>query len=168
MNFWTPEFHVWGQGLDASDMPWFLLYDYVEVFTYDLEDNEFHFHWRDDFDTFDTERWRKANGGFEQNSSVFDPENVTVKAGNLVLKMEPLVHQVQEVVAPHRSYYDAEYDVYHDHSVSDDDSDHHSDYEYHVVDHPVYRADRGYYAEPTYHSDLGYAVQHSYHVYHSD
>ena len=93
MNFWTPEFHVWGQGLDASDMPWYLLYDYVEVFTYDPADNEFHFHWRDNFDTFDAERWRKASGSFDQNSSVFHPENVSVKAGNLVMKMEPTTHE---------------------------------------------------------------------------
>ena len=35
MNFWTPTFQSWGWGLDAKDMPWFVLYDYVEVYTYD-------------------------------------------------------------------------------------------------------------------------------------
>ena len=90
MNFWTPTFHSWGAGLDASDMPWYLLYDYVEVFTYDHDDNEFHLHWRDNFDTFDSLRWHKATGGFDANSSEFHPENVSVKAGNLVLKMEPI------------------------------------------------------------------------------
>ena len=34
MNFWTPTDHPWGQDFDPVDMPWFLLYDYVEVFTY--------------------------------------------------------------------------------------------------------------------------------------
>ena len=34
MNFWTPTFHSWGQGFDPADMPWYALYDYVEVFTY--------------------------------------------------------------------------------------------------------------------------------------
>ena len=34
MNFWTPTFHAWGQGFDPADMPWYALYDYVEVFTY--------------------------------------------------------------------------------------------------------------------------------------
>ena len=41
MNFWTPTFHAWGVGLDPIDMPWYVLYDYVEVFTYDKEHNEF-------------------------------------------------------------------------------------------------------------------------------
>ena len=70
-------------------MPWYLLFDYVEVFTYDEANNEYHLHWRDDFETFNTDRWYKADGGFDSNSSVFHPENVSVKSGNLVLKMEP-------------------------------------------------------------------------------
>ena len=90
MNFWTPTFDSWGKGLDAKDMPWFLLYDYVEVFTYDEDENEFNLLWRDDFDSFDEKRWHKASGGFDANSSVFHPDNVSVKAGHLVLKMEPL------------------------------------------------------------------------------
>lgn len=89
MNFWTPTFHSWGHGLDASDMPWFLLYDYVEVHKYNHASNEFELHWRDDFDTFDDKRWHKASGGFDANSSIFHPDNVSVKAGNLVLKMQP-------------------------------------------------------------------------------
>ena len=75
--------------MDARDMPWYLMFDYVEVFTYDTESNEFNLHWRDDFETFDADKWQKQSGGFAQNSSVFYPENVSVKAGHLVLKMEP-------------------------------------------------------------------------------
>lgn len=89
MNFWTPTFESWGHGLDSADMPWFLLYDYVEVHTWNHASNEFELLWRDDFDEFDEKRWHKASGGFESNSSIFHPENVSVKAGNLVLKMEP-------------------------------------------------------------------------------
>ena len=89
MNFWTPTFHSWGKGLDAHDMPWYVLYDYVEVWLWNSDSNEFELHWKDDFDKFDSKRWHKASGGFDANSSVFHPENVSVKAGNLVLKMEP-------------------------------------------------------------------------------
>ena len=108
MNFWTPEFHVWGEGLDASDMPWYLMYDYVEVFTYDVEDNEFHLHWRDDFDSFNADRWHKASGGFDMNSSVFHPENVSVKAGHLVLKMEP-ANEEKEPIHHYRHSVDEEH-----------------------------------------------------------
>lgn len=101
MNFWTPTFHSWGQGLDAADMPWFLLYDYVEVHKYKPESNEFELLWRDDFDTFDDKRWHKASGGFEANSSVFHPDNVSVKAGNLVLKLEPEPAQTEAPAESH-------------------------------------------------------------------
>ena len=89
MNFWTPTFHSWGKNLDPSTMPWYLMYDYVEVFTYNEDRDEFEFDWRDDFDEFDSNRWHKASGGFEANSSVFYPSNVFTLAGNLVIKMEP-------------------------------------------------------------------------------
>ena len=98
MNFWTPTFHSWGHDLDASDMPWYLLYDYVEVFTWNAETNEFDLHWRDDFDKFEDKRWHKATGGFDANSSIFHPENVSVKAGNLVLKMEPETKKTPEII----------------------------------------------------------------------
>lgn len=89
MNFWTPTFHSWGAGFDPADMPWFVLYDYVEVFTYDERHNEFKFHWRDDFNHFDSGKWHKAAGGFESNTSTFHPDNAYTTNGNLVLKMEP-------------------------------------------------------------------------------
>ena len=89
MNFWTPDFHAWGEGFNPVDMPWYVLYDYVEVFKYDADHNQFVFHWRDDFDSFDSSKWHKASGGFESNTSVFHPANAYTTGGNLVLKMEP-------------------------------------------------------------------------------
>ena len=77
-------------------MPWFVLYDYVEAYSYDIEANEFNLVWRDDFDSFDSSRWHKASGGFDANSSIFHPDNVSVKAGNLVLKMEPLPKKTEK------------------------------------------------------------------------
>ena len=53
MNFWTPTFHAWGAELTADDMPWYVLFDYVEVYSYNNEKNEFDFEWRDDFAKFD-------------------------------------------------------------------------------------------------------------------
>jgi len=89
MNFWTPTFDSWGAGFNPADMPWYVLYDYVEVFTYDERNNQFVFHWRDDFDSFDSGKWHKAAGGFESNTSVFHPDNAYTSGGHLVLKMEP-------------------------------------------------------------------------------
>jgi len=38
MNFWTPTIHSWGKGFDPADMPWYVLYDYVEVFSYNEQE----------------------------------------------------------------------------------------------------------------------------------
>ena len=90
MNFWTPTFESWGKGLDATDMPWYVLYDYVETYTWNNEDKNFDFHWRDDFIDFKAERWHKNdNTTFDANSTTFRASQVYTEKGHLVLKMEP-------------------------------------------------------------------------------
>ena len=72
MNFWTRTFESWGKGLKAEDMPWYLLFDYVETYTYNHETGGFDFNWKDDFDVFDTHRWHKSdNTTFDANSTTF-------------------------------------------------------------------------------------------------
>ena len=90
MNFWTPTFESWGKGFNAKDMPWYVLYDYVETFTYNSETKGFDFHWRDDFTTFDANRWHKSdNTTFDANSTTFRASQAYISDGHLVLKMEP-------------------------------------------------------------------------------
>ena len=94
MNFWTPTFESWGKGFNAADMPWYVLYDYVETYTYNSETNGFDFRWRDDFSTFDAERWHKSdNTTFDANSTTFRASQSYIENGHLVLKMEPDTHQ---------------------------------------------------------------------------
>ena len=94
MNFWTPTFDSWGKGFDAADMPWEVKYDYVETFTYNTQTNGFDFHWRDDFVTFDSERWHKSdNTTFDANSTTFRASQSFIEDGHLVLKMEPDSHE---------------------------------------------------------------------------
>ena len=89
MNFWTPTFGGWGDNFDPSGMPWFVYYDYVKVERYNHDTGEFYFHWQDDFDTFDVNRWQKSNNWtFESNSTTFYASNVYTENGNLVLKMK--------------------------------------------------------------------------------
>ena len=85
-------------------MPWTVEYDYVETFTYNTETKSFDFHWRDDFETFDSKRWIVSdNTTFDANSTVFRSSQVTVKDGNLVLTMqpdEPTGHNYHELHTP--------------------------------------------------------------------
>lgn len=73
LNFWTPTFHAWGADFNPSDMPWYLLFDYVEVYNYDKDKRDFELAWKDDFNFFDQSRWHKISGTFDGNSSVFYP-----------------------------------------------------------------------------------------------
>jgi len=70
-------------------MPWELEIDYVEVSTYNEGTGVFDLQWRDDFDTFDATRWiADDDEAGDWGSSNFYPENVSVKDGSLVLKLE--------------------------------------------------------------------------------
>ena len=62
MDFWTPTFAGWGDGLDDSTMPWYTHYRWVQVYDYDIDTKKFKRRWRDDFHTLDTSRWNVANG----------------------------------------------------------------------------------------------------------
>lgn len=90
MNFWTPTFESWGKGIDIKDMPWYVKYDYIETYTYNSETKGFDFNWRDNFNTFDSNRWHKSdNTTFDANSTTFRASQSYIEDGNLVLKMEP-------------------------------------------------------------------------------
>jgi hypothetical protein len=101
MNFWIPNFSDWNDGFEAVDMPWYARYDYVEYWEYvkpeDWETtpgaNKYHpfkMGWRDDFDTFDTDRWKASNDWtFGVNEVTFWESQVYTEDSMLVLKMEP-------------------------------------------------------------------------------
>ena len=101
MNFWLPNFSDWNQGFDPVDMPWYARYDYVEYWEYVPEAdwattegaNKWHPFkkvWRDDFDTFDTSRWKASDDWtFGVNDVTFWASQVYTEDGALVLKMEP-------------------------------------------------------------------------------
>ena len=68
-------------------------YDFVEAYTYNSLTGGFEFHWKDDFNTFDTGKWHKAdNTTFDANSTIFRASQAKVSNGKLILKMEPDVH----------------------------------------------------------------------------
>ena len=134
MNFWTPTFDSWGKGFDDKDMPWYVYYDYVETYTYNSNTKGFDFHWKDDFDTFDSNRWHKSdNTTFDANSTTFRAQQSYVLDGNLVLKMEPDLHHSQhgDVWDPTHVLPVMTQPTTHQHTKIKDD---HPDPEYHHMD----------------------------------
>lgn len=61
--------------------------NYIEYRPWISANNSFGSGWRDDFNSFDNNRWGKANWTFGENRADFEPNNVVVKNGILVLAL---------------------------------------------------------------------------------
>jgi endo-1,3-1,4-beta-glycanase ExoK len=86
-NIWSSESVEWVGAWDDSVLPVYQFINYVEYKSYNATAKNFEGGWRDDFDTFDTSRWSKANWSFDMNRVDFAPENALVKNGILVLAL---------------------------------------------------------------------------------
>lgn len=88
-NIWASESVEWAGDWNDSVLPVYQFVSYFEYKTYNTTTKLFEGGWRDDFNTFDTARWSKANWTFDTNRVDFVPENVVVKDGILVLALTP-------------------------------------------------------------------------------
>ncbi len=86
-NIWSSESAEWVGAWDDSVLPVYQFVNYIDYKTYNATTKSFEAGWRDDFDTFDTSRWSKANWSFDGNRVDFAPENALVKNGILVLAL---------------------------------------------------------------------------------
>ncbi len=92
MNIWNPVYADWVGAWDSEILPRFSYYDYVSYSAYTPgagdsgTESNFTFSWKDDFNTFDYNRWEKSDdhtwGG---NQSLFIDENIHFENGNLIL-----------------------------------------------------------------------------------
>merc|ERR1712113_587272 len=78
-----------GAGWDDTEAPYYSGIDYVEVYYYDATNEDFKLHFRDDFDTYDQNRWVSAdNKTWEGMDSTFKKENAYVSDGRLFLRLD--------------------------------------------------------------------------------
>lgn len=84
-NLWASDVSSWAGAFDASMLPQSQYVSWIRYYKYD--NGAFVLDWSDDFATFDTARWEKANWTFDGNLVDFEPNNVVVKDGTLVLCM---------------------------------------------------------------------------------
>lgn len=92
MNIWNPVYEDWVGEWNSNILPRFSYYDYVSYAAYtpgegDVgTDSNFTFIWKDDFDTFDYNKWEKSHdhtwGG---NQSLFIEDNIHFEDGKLIL-----------------------------------------------------------------------------------
>ncbi len=91
MNIWPPAYQNWVGTLDPATLPKFAYYDYVSYAAHtpgsgDIgTDNNFTLEWKDDFDSWDKNRWGKATHTFVGNNCDFIHDNAVFRDGNLVL-----------------------------------------------------------------------------------
>ncbi len=87
-NIWAANIVEWVGEFDTSVLP---QYQYVNWISYSrYENGQFVHEWTDDFNSLDMSRWGRANWTFAENLADFDPNNVVVTDGTLVLA---LTHQ---------------------------------------------------------------------------
>ena len=91
MNLWVPVYEDWVGKWNDSIIPRFSYYDHVAYYEYLPNagnygtNNAFKLKWKDDFDSFDSDRWEKATHGFSGNRVKFEPKNVVYKDGKMIL-----------------------------------------------------------------------------------
>ncbi|MEN0038010.1 MAG: family 16 glycosylhydrolase [Cellvibrio sp.] len=86
-NIWASDSVPWVGAWDDSVLPVYQFVSYIEYKAYNATTKTFEGGWRDDFNSFDTSRWGKANWTFDSNRVDFAPENAVVKDGILVLAL---------------------------------------------------------------------------------
>lgn len=86
-NIWPADIPSWVGTFNANVLPVYQFVNYVEYKPYVAANNSFGWGWRDDFNTFDTSRWSKASWTFGENLADFDPNNVVVRNGTLILAL---------------------------------------------------------------------------------
>jgi hypothetical protein len=78
-------FSDWSGQVDPSNPPTEYTFDYISYEKYDEATGKFVQGWKDDFSTFDSNRWQKADWTFPFAVNDFTPGNVKIEDGNLVM-----------------------------------------------------------------------------------
>lgn len=88
-NTWISSVPAWVGEFDPAILPLYQYINWIKYYEYTPgqgdDGGDFTFSWQDDFDSFDNNRWGKADWTFDQNLVDFDPDNVVVKDGYMIL-----------------------------------------------------------------------------------
>lgn len=93
MNTWMPDFPNWVGDFIPEYLPAFTYYDWVSYSKYTPgsgttgSSNNFTPEWKDEFNTFDSDRWEKATHTFGGNNVDFIAENAVFQNGLLILSV---------------------------------------------------------------------------------
>lgn len=86
-NIWSSTSEAWAGPFDDTKLPVYQFVNYLDYKAYNSTTKTFEGGWRDEFSSFDSTRWDKANWTYDENRVDFAPENVVIKDGVLVLAL---------------------------------------------------------------------------------
>lgn len=86
-NLWAANIPEWVGAWNDSILPVYQFINYLEYKPYIAATNSFGDGWRDDFNSFDSNRWGRADWTFNENLVDFAPANVVVRNGILILAL---------------------------------------------------------------------------------
>ncbi len=90
-NTWIPNYSNWIGMWNEQVLPAFTYYDWAAYYAYTPgsgnygTNNNFKLSWKDDFNSFDSNRWEKATHTWDGNNCDFVPENAVFQDGKLIL-----------------------------------------------------------------------------------
>ncbi len=84
-NLWAANIESWVGPFDTGALPAYQFVNWIKFYRY--EGGQFTLDWTDDFDAFDAARWGRADWTFNENLVDFDPNNVIVRDGTLILAL---------------------------------------------------------------------------------
>lgn len=87
-NAWISSSATWAGAFNPAVLPQYQLIDWIKYSSYvPATQDSFKLEWTDDFTTFNTQRWSKANWTFDGNLVDFSTNNAYTKDGMLVLAL---------------------------------------------------------------------------------
>ena len=90
-NLWSSESQSWVGAFDESKLPLFQFINWVKVYRYTPgtgpNGSDFTLDWTDNFDTFDSSRWGKADWTFDGNRVDMTEDNVYCQDGMMILAL---------------------------------------------------------------------------------
>jgi len=84
-NIWAANIAEWVGAFSDSVLPQYQFVNFISYSRY--EGGQFIQEWTDNFDSFDGGRWARADWTFAENLADFDPNNVVVRDGTLILAL---------------------------------------------------------------------------------
>ena len=82
-NLWASSDANWAGAWNDNVLPQYQFVNWIKYYRFDQ--GNFILDWQDDFDTLDGDRWGKADWTFDGNRADFDPANILVQDGTLIL-----------------------------------------------------------------------------------